>query len=435
MPGRAPVKRPRLNLITPHMDNIPSRKPPPVRRWDEIARIGKPVDEDLIRSMRPDDLHRDIYTEEDRLKAWQRVEHNHHLAREQNPGYPEKHGLFLFSAGMGEGKSLLMCALALAAYVFRAVPVFSPDSAGLLFGNRIDLASLYQFSDVVPQGSVLVADEIAALADNYGGQATRSRTLGATMTSFRKGASLVLAGTAAEWSIAGQLRVTAEAVVTPRRYRPTKQVLTDFDSRKRPIYTTMTLRDNELKCPSFAYMKATALGIPWERRRVQEDYEKQLRDAQRAKRKSRNDALEDLARWRPMGFSVPPPWFMAFAAKLYDTHSRVPVSDQHAVSADVMRQEAEARQDLRDGPTQGDVAERLGALLRWSVGTRLYDEHWGSGYIPFKDLHRGAVHFDRRTFGRMSVAAFRRHYQRVVPDGYTARRAKIEAIMDYCRSR
>ena len=55
--------------------------------------------------------------------------------------------------------------------------MFSPESAGLLFGYRISLEEMYGFSDILPQGSILICDELAALSDNYGAGAVRSRDI------------------------------------------------------------------------------------------------------------------------------------------------------------------------------------------------------------------------------------------------------------------
>ena len=85
--------------------------------------------------------------------------------RENNPGLPPNTGIYLFSALMGEGKSLLMIAFAMLAWMFRAVPVFSSESMGALFGYRLSLPQVYNFPDVMPPGSILLLDEIAALAD------------------------------------------------------------------------------------------------------------------------------------------------------------------------------------------------------------------------------------------------------------------------------
>ena len=151
----APVRRgpPLLDLFS-YTEDAP--KVPPVRRWDEIDAVGRRVDEGVIRSMKADDLRRDIWTPEKRLRHWQAAERLHLKAREEHPGYPQKTGLYIFSAPMGAGKSLTMICIALSAYINLGIPVFSPVSAGLLFGNHISLEQLYQFSDVLPQGAVLV---------------------------------------------------------------------------------------------------------------------------------------------------------------------------------------------------------------------------------------------------------------------------------------
>ena len=129
---------------------------------------------------------------------------------------------------------------------------------------------------------------------------------------------------------------------------------------------------------------------------------------------------------------MPNAQFLYFASKLYDTHSRVPITDQHFISADKMRAEAEARRLGRDG---SDPATRLDACLRWSLGTTAYDDYWMKGKVPLDELKGIAIHYDKRTFKRMTKADFQKHLGELLasPGAVTRRNVDLEAIVDYCR--
>ena len=148
-----------IDFLTAPATQDASPRPWPDRDWTSMP--GLFLDEDIIRSMREDTLHRDIHAVEARLEAW-RLVHEHHLwAREHNPGRPPDTGIYLFKAPMGEGKSHLMLAYAMLAWMFRGVPVVSSESMGALFGYQLRLEEIYNFSDVLPPGSILLVDELA----------------------------------------------------------------------------------------------------------------------------------------------------------------------------------------------------------------------------------------------------------------------------------
>ena len=400
-------------------------KAPPTRRWDAMP--GKLVDPDVIRSMKPDDLHRDRWSIEERVLKWNVVEAQHQEARQKHPGYPVHNGLYILSGPMGSGKSLYAVSVALSAHAFLGIPVFSPVSAGLLFGRHITLEQMYQFPDVLPQGSILVCDEIAALADASGSQAMRNRTLGASMTAFRKSQGLVLGASAAEWAIAGNLRVSAEATITPRRYWPRKNVVVKHGPNWEPITQWVDLKPNEMEYPPFCYMKVRGLKVPWDRRRLQEDYEQELRKARTPQhRKGRADV--DLSRWHPITVKAPWPRLAYYASALYDTFSRVPVSDQHFIDADKIR--GAAFQAEGGGESDGlTFSARVYDFLKWSIDTNLYDKALAKGYVEFERLLEGAIAFDSATFKGVHATTFRKGVQKHLPDSCTRRRVEIEGIM------
>lgn len=409
-----------LNLFA-HPEQAP--KTPPTRRWDEMP--GILVDPSIIRSMKADDLHRDMWSVEARVAMWERVEAQHQRAREEHPGYPVKNGLYILSGPMGAGKSLFAVCVALAAHAHLAIPVFSPVSAGLLFGRHITLEQMYQFPDILPQGSILVCDEIAALADASGSQAMRNRTLGASMTAFRKSQGLVLGASAAEWAIAGNLRVSAEATITPSRYWPRKSVVVDYKSNWEEICKWVPLKPHELQFPAFCYMRVKGLKVPWDRRRIQEDFEQELRKARAPKH--RRGADVDLSRWHPIKVAPPWPQLAYVASALYDTFSRVPISDQHFVDADRIR--AAAYQAEGGGESDGlTFSARVYDFLVWSIGTNLYDNSLAKGYVEFERLMEAAIAFDSATFKGVHATTFRKGVHKHLPDSCTRRRVEIEGI-------
>ncbi len=410
-----------LNLFA-HPGQAP--KIPPTRRWDEMP--GRLVDPDVIRSMTPDDLHRDRWTIEKRIEMWQKIEAQHQRSREKSPGYPVSNGLYILSGPMGSGKSLYAVSVALAAHAKLAIPVFSPVSAGLLFGRHITLEQMYQFPDILPQGSILVCDEIAALADASGTQAMRNRTLGASMTAFRKSQGLVLGASAAEWAIAGNLRVSAEATITPSRYWPKKSVVVGYTSKWEEIRQRVPLKRHELEFPEFCYMTVKGLKVPWDRRRIQEDFEQELRKARAPKHRRGPDV--DLSRWHPIKVAPPWPQLAYCASALYDTFSRVPVSDQHFIDADRIR--AAAYQAEGAGDSDGlTFSARAYDFLQWSLDTNLYDNSLAKGYVEFERLMEGAIAFDAATFKGVQMTAFKRAIQKHLPDACTRRRVEIDGIM------
>ena len=228
---------------------------------------------------------------------------------------------------------------------------------------------MYQFSDIFPQGAVLICDELAALADSYGSQAMRNRTLGATMTSFRKSGGLVLGASAAEWAISGHLKVSSEALITPRRAWPKKTVAV---YEKQSPYGNMKLvnkqvylKTGEMEYPPFCYMGARGLKIPWERKRLEEDYRAELHKARMPARKNGN-RQDNLDRWHPIAVSSPTPATAYWASALYDSFARVPVSDQHFIGADRMRAAA-VSMPPDAGLAKPDLNAQVEAYLRWSI--------------------------------------------------------------------
>lgn len=408
-----------------HLD--PAPKPFPERRWDAMP--GLKVTPDLLREMKPDDLHRDMWSIDKRIEMWEEVEKLHQDARSNNAGIPPETGLYLVSGKMGAGKSLYMASVALNLWAYRAVPVFSPDSSGLCFGYRISLAEMYQFSDILPPGSCLVSDELAALSDNYGGSALRNRTLSSTLTSFRKGGSLLLGASAAEWLINPNLRVACEAMITPRRIWPSKAVQV-WDELGEHKVAHVRMREGELQYPKWAYMALDGLMLPYERRRLWEDYEAALYKVKLQRRKKVPAHQVDLARFRPISVKPPTPRWAYCTSALYDTFSRVPVTDQHHITADRVREASISQPTGPQASTATAFASQVEAYLRWVINTSLVDECASrDGWCDFERLRDVAGQFNA-SFRGCPMTKFKKAVTALAPDACTARRVSLRDLQD-----
>ena len=412
-----------VDLVTPPKKIKPSKKPWPDRDWEKMP--GTLLGPETIKAMRPDALHRDVYSEKQRLEAWSLVNDYHMWSRENNPDLPPDTGIYLFSAPMGEGKSLLMITIAMMAWMFRAVPVFSSESMGALFGYQLSLPQVYNFPDVIPPGSILLLDEIAALADAHSGQANRGRVLHAGLTSFRKSGNLALTASAAESHISWQIRVATKGVIKPQMFTPTKKVITAYDYRGRPKVAKMRLRESELKYHKFCYLRAQSLRQPWQGRMVWEDYRQALRDFQQSRlARSRGHSQLD-QRWKVENVPTPSPYYMDLAAKLYDTYARVPISDALSLGAQQMQEMAGQLRAARDGHTQ---EAQVANFITWAIQHRVFAGYAGVGSVPYDDILMVARKHDPRAFEGFSKAALRRALGELFPGATSARRISIKAL-------
>ena len=416
-----------IDLLTPSHKIEPSPKPWPDRDWSRMP--GKLLDGDNIRSMKPDTLHRDRYSEAERLAAWKQVNDMHMWAREHNPGIPKEHGIYLLSAEMGGGKSMWAIGAAIMAWAHRAIPVFSSESMGALFGYQLTLEEVYMFPDVVPQGSIVLVDEIAALADAHSGQAVRGRTLYAAMTGFRKGGNLALTMTAAEAMLAWQLRVSMQAVIEPYLQRPKRQKLMSYSMTGKPQYTTYTLRENELDYPPFCYLQARAIALPWEGKRVHEDRrawqrEHEMSDSQRRRNKGHKYTLESVRSGDPVLYDL--------SAKLYDTYQRVPISDQHSLSAGRMREASE----LARAGGRFDTDDVLKAFAKWAaIDNRIFIQFEQAGWVPWNVVYGCATSFSKEFFETISEKTFKKMVIEALPkNDTTTQRMRADALLRFARS-
>ena len=412
-----------INLLTKPYDIEPSPKPWPDRDWDNMR--GTFMGPEQIRSMKPDKLHRDRYSTAERLEAWEYVNACHHWARKWNRGKPQKTGIYLVSGAMGSGKSLWMIGVALMAWMFQAIPVFSTESLGALFGYRLDLPELFNFSDVIDDGSILLIDEVAALVDSRTGSANRGRVIHAGLTSFRKGGNLAITGTAAEHSVSWQIRASAEAVIQPKRGTPIKRVITGYDRRNKPIEKIYRLREHELKYPLFCHVFAEGLVLPWVGKRVFEDYEHQLSEARLKSSSDRNRQLREvLSKWHEQEVLCPTPYIMDLAAKLYDTFQRVPVSDALDIGSQEMAAASGAARASKMGATESQQFDQLLKTLRRQGVFREY----GDGKCDLDYVHAAVRAYGGKGMKGISKAQVKRLCKELYPEQTSKRMLRLSAL-------
>lgn len=317
--------------LAPCAKNAP--KPFPTRDWktmdERLPRWEYAAFEDALRNNR-DTLHRDVYSIEKHLAAWQITEDMHQWSRVHNAGAPKDVGLYLFSAAMGEGKSLLMSAIAWTWYAFRGVPIISNMS--LRFGHIVSGAQIFSAMERAEAGSIVIIDEIAALMDSYAGGSNRGRTFIQYLTSFRKKGLLMLVGTANEVAVHQQIKLNAEAIVQPTKYTPLI---------KQPNGDVHWSRTRSRPYPKFCYIESLALQQPWENVRVVEESLSTLLRGGKEKEKVR-----DPHSGKRFLFECPPPGVMNITAMTMDTLERVPAGDSFDVTRDTMTRD---RQNLLFG--------------------------------------------------------------------------------------
>lgn len=404
-----------LDLTTPHPKRAMAQKPWPDRDWDAMP--GVFLDRKHLQAMEGDPLHRDVYTLPQRLEAWDYVNRWHMWARKHNRGTPPDTSIFFVSADMGQSKSHLMIGIAMLAWMFQAVPVFSVQSVGAMFGYRISYKEMYAFADVLPLGSILIVDEISALMDGYTARANRGRTLNAGMTSFRKGGNLMLTATATEAQTGWQLRSNVKGVIKPRRLHPTREEVLMYDSAGRPLKTrTVPLRKGELKYPEFCYVRAGVIRVPWIGKRVFDDAEREIREAnQRRRRSSRHEP-----KYKIEPVNCPAPFYMDLAAKLYDTFESVPVSDAYDIDAEAMREDRELRKAGRlSGKEGGDLED----AVNWAMNNRVFIHYSAGGGVPLDDVLAVMTKYNRHGFRDYNPTRLRRDLLSLYgPDACTKRR-------------
>ena len=354
-PGRPRYRRPTLDLRTPaHPDRnlrsidprldrdrrgLPREKAPrpyPIRDWATMDAALPQWDRDAFEDAlvnTPDTLHRDQYTVQQHLDAWDFVHAEHLWAREHNPGHPGKTGLWLFSAPMGEGKTLSMGAIGLGAWMFRAVPVYSNMS--LRYGYQISGAQIFNIMERAEPGSIIIIDEIAALMDQFGGNANRIRNFVQSMTAFRKKGALMLAGSANEAGVSINVKIHADGIIQP--YRASQRVRLDHGS------VPATARD--LPYPPFCYLRHLLLAVPWQGKRVITDTIKAIVDDAYGKASGRNAnsnvrVAADLGKFHR--YIEMPPGIYDLTARVSDTLDRVPFGDAFDITRDEVTAERQA---------------------------------------------------------------------------------------------
>ena len=339
-------------------------EPRPSRNWaamdDLLPQWDREAFDDSLRN-NADVLHRDAYSRRKHLAGFDAVYNLHHWARENNPGVPPATGLYLYSGPMGEGKSLGMGAAALSGWAFQAIPVLSNMS--VRFGYKISGSGIFSAMERAEPGSIILIDEIAALMDNFSGNANRSRTFSASMTAFRKKSLLMLVGTANEAGILSDVRRHAQAIISPKKYWPRVR---GRDGRMRPA------QEGELSYHPFCYMTHLALGEPWVNNRTLEDALRATLNPELPTKESGANKRSPLAdKWR--NYRDPLPGICNLAALVSDTLDRVPIGD----ALDILRDDMTAdRQAIQRGETPGGASAAVTLVDAQSSGDPLDFLRW-----------------------------------------------------------
>lgn len=418
---------PEMNPAPDLMPSAPAPRPWPRRDWDRMpGRLITAADYDKYV---PDFMGRDKIGKEKR-KAQFELDHQRHLwARENNPGVPPVQGITLFCGRMGRGKTLLATALAHQAWVRQAIPVFS--SMSLLFGYRLTLAEVYASMEILPRGCIVLIDEIAAVSDNQGSNANRTRTLNQSVTAFRKNLAAMWCATANEQGMNPVLKLHTAALVQPRVYTPTKTVrervkrpgsqLTRFED------VEYSLREHEMPYPPFCYMKADALVDPWQTTGKMDEYYAWKAAGGVAGARGVPNPYHERAFARLYDFEV------YWAACQYDTFDAVPITAAHRVDAGDMRMVSERAENrnLTNSMYElvqiaGDRPVRADELLLYLVESGKLDP---VGKLTYTALASAAAEMGIRVPAR----DFQRWCQHNLPGRSTTRSTRAEAIYDFFR--
>ena len=110
----------------------------------------------------------------------------------------------------------LTCAWIARHFRRRGWNVFS--TAGLLFGQRFDLADAYSFPDHVTPGGFMFADEVHTLVDRYSSNSVRGRTFGQSSTAMRKEEITCVGASAHTVMVGWEYKGVSECVMIPQRW-------------------------------------------------------------------------------------------------------------------------------------------------------------------------------------------------------------------------
>ena len=333
---------------------VPFPAPPPDRDWDalDVRKVGVAN----IENMAPDPLKRDIYSRKTRIAAWEQVEREHMWARENNPGYPLKPGIFLFSGAVGAGKTLSAVSYAIDLWRWWAVPVYTNMSALAMF-RFLTPAETFDFLNVVPHGSVVLIDEISALAPRGRANSTATRTLAQTAIAIRKHQLKIFVATAAEHQVDTQIRVILDGVISPERWYPQRREVAGYTALGRPKYRRRSLRSGELKYPPFCYLKTQGAQPIWENRRMIEDLLYAGEEAGVTHGEQGQGKLVPCV-W-------PTPRSAWFASRLLDTYDQAPVGKVYDVTGDVMRTHRAQNNDGAEAGSAPDMNANIFAFLAY----------------------------------------------------------------------
>ena len=179
---------------------------------------GKHIDEDVWKEWRDDPHGRDIFSKEQRYRAWAKLEEEHM----KNRGAPlpvnnemlcmPPWGIHLMPGIMGKGKTLVATDDAVEWYR-KGWTVMS--TAGLLFGQRLRIIEAYSFPNHVPPGGLIFIDELHTFVDTGSSGSIRDRTFAQATTSLRKEQVTVLGASAAPHRVAWTYKLATSYIFLP----------------------------------------------------------------------------------------------------------------------------------------------------------------------------------------------------------------------------
>ena len=323
----------------------------PVRDW--AALDERKVPRAAVEEMLPDELHRDAYPKARRLKAWDSVERNHQWAREHNAGWPVTNGIYLIEGGVGAGKTNAMMAFALSYWETWAVPVFTNMSALTMF-HFLSPAEMFSFMDkesrIVPKGSIILLDEIAALAVR-GRNSSAQQELSAVVTTVRKNQWLILCATAAPWQISSSFLNILDGRLRPSVVQQYEQQHGGYNKWGRELPPVLAPA-RKTAYPPYCYLGLEAASPVMQEMMLLDD----VAYAEETGLPERRGAAGVIN--TASGLAIRQGVWTPSAAQVYrgslisDTYDQVPVGSVYGVTAEVMREERN-RQKAAGGDADG----------------------------------------------------------------------------------
>ena len=189
------------------------RHGPPQPPLDELP--GWTFTREMVGDLSPDDLGRDDFSTDRRLKSYDFLAAAYELNRHR-PVFPpiwQPPGLYLLSGDQGDGKTL--CAVDIGVlFVLCGWPSYSVNG-GLCFGKVLEPYQVYAFGEYITRGSFGFGDEFHAIYGRYDGQTIRGRTMAQSTAGFRKEFIWFFGATSREWMLGADIKSAVRGIGYP----------------------------------------------------------------------------------------------------------------------------------------------------------------------------------------------------------------------------